>query len=326
MKIRLVNFYGNNNLTVPAHEGNIKDWFDIEFFDRQTTYDKANTVFIMNNYQYLENKPYIDKLIENGHKFVSENLCESSLIEEQFRNHPNVLHFYCANEEAEHNTNIHPIPMFFWYRESRSFRDYKQLIRLVNIDKKFVNKKFLLLMNLAKPFRDNIYNKFLPILDDAIYSYVGKNKHPPDDIPRDTFEWDRFINIDWYNHTEFSVVVETNISMSNDRIFITEKTMKPIALRHPFVSLSCPGTLRLLKKSGFETFENLFDESYDLSVYPNANIDSIYTQVKDYNHVGYDFLTQQKLEHNHNWFYNEQEITRRFTNDIVNPILEFVNG
>jgi len=87
-------------------------------------------------------------------------------------------------------------------------------------------------------------------------------------------------------------------------IFLTEKTMKPLALRHPYISLSCLNSVALLKESGFESYENLFDESYD-SIDPyTSRIDRVYNQVRSYTlfDTDYDTITKQKIEHNYNWF------------------------
>jgi hypothetical protein len=44
---------------------------------------------------------------------------------------------------------------------------------------------------------------------------------------------------------------------------ITEKTFKPIANYQPFIVLGNEGTLKYLKSLGYESFTEMFDESYD---------------------------------------------------------------
>ena len=101
---------------MPAHEGNIQDWFDIEFFDRQTTYDKANTVFIMNNYQYLQNKPYIDKLIEKERALplskerplALSNINPSIIPDPGFNNDKTDLFYFTrSSNEWDKNRRVH---------------------------------------------------------------------------------------------------------------------------------------------------------------------------------------------------------------------------
>ena len=61
--------------------------------------------------------------------------------------------------------------------------------------------------------------------------------------------------------------------------------------------------------------------------YP-TRIDHVYNQVKSYIlfDTEYDTITKQKIEHNYNLFFNEQEVNRRYKLDVINPILEFINA
>ncbi len=60
-----------------------------------------------------------------------------------------------------------------------------------------------------------------------------------------------------------TVVSEAQYNDSQKSIFLSEKTFKPIACSHPFQILGAKGSLKELRKLGYLTFENLFDESYD---------------------------------------------------------------
>lgn len=71
-----------------------------------------------------------------------------------------------------------------------------------------------------------------------------------------------FQNLSWYDNTVFSLVTETTVE--KDTLFLTEKIYKPIMIGHPFVVWGNPGTLEFLKSEGYQTFPELFDESYDL--------------------------------------------------------------
>jgi len=69
-----------------------------------------------------------------------------------------------------------------------------------------------------------------------------------------------------YNHEDYtktncSIVLQT---VFDNRIHLTEKTLRPIACGHPFMILSGPGTLKYLRTYGFKTFHPFIDESYDL--------------------------------------------------------------
>ena len=67
-----------------------------------------------------------------------------------------------------------------------------------------------------------------------------------------------------FTETYFSFVTET-VFDSNPAapLFITEKTYMPFVNYHPFIITSGPGCLSYLREQGYETFPELFDESYD---------------------------------------------------------------
>lgn len=46
-------------------------------------------------------------------------------------------------------------------------------------------------------------------------------------------------------------------------VAFTEKTFKPIAMKHPFILAGVPGSLKLLRTLGYKTFAPFIDESYD---------------------------------------------------------------
>lgn len=64
-----------------------------------------------------------------------------------------------------------------------------------------------------------------------------------------------------FSDTWFSLISETEYD--NESLFLTEKTWKPIANWHPFVIWGNPGSLHYLRSRGYETFPEIFNESYD---------------------------------------------------------------
>lgn len=69
---------------------------------------------------------------------------------------------------------------------------------------------------------------------------------------------------EFYIDTYFSLITETEIS--DKTLFITEKTAKALTWMHPFIILGNPYSLRYLKSLGYQTFPEIFDESYDEEV------------------------------------------------------------
>ena len=70
--------------------------------------------------------------------------------------------------------------------------------------------------------------------------------------------------ISCYENTYFELASETLGAIDgDDSFYFTEKTLKPIAMGHPFIMLSTKHFLKNLKGLGFKTFGDFIDESYD---------------------------------------------------------------
>jgi hypothetical protein len=81
-----------------------------------------------------------------------------------------------------------------------------------------------------------------------------------------------------YEETYFTIVGETNAEAQY--LFITEKTLKPIMNLHPFFIVGNPYTIKYLKKLGFNTFSDFWDESYDEQPNFKLRCEMIVTEVK----------------------------------------------
>jgi hypothetical protein len=81
-----------------------------------------------------------------------------------------------------------------------------------------------------------------------------------------------------YEATDVEVVLET--IFSDQRIHLTEKTLRPIACQQPFILVSSAGSLEYLKSYGFKTFSEIWDESYDQIQDPVQRLESIATLMK----------------------------------------------
>ncbi len=65
-----------------------------------------------------------------------------------------------------------------------------------------------------------------------------------------------------YESSYFSIVTESDVS-NGALVRFTEKSIKPLLMLHPMIVVGNPGTLALLRELGFQTFPELFDETYD---------------------------------------------------------------
>lgn len=91
---------------------------------------------------------------------------------------------------------------------------------------------------------------------------------------------------------------------------ITEKTFKPIVMQQPYIIVSCRGSLEYLRKYGFRTFHEFWDEGYD-DHDDDTRIMRIGKLLGDLNNLSLSEKTQlQKhlapvVEHNFRWFYSQ---------------------
>ena len=82
-------------------------------------------------------------------------------------------------------------------------------------------------------------------------------------VPTNTFSSGASADYDYadFVSTQISVVLET--VFDDNRIHLTEKTLRPIACGHPFMLAAGPGALDYIRSYGFKTFAPWIDESYD---------------------------------------------------------------
>jgi len=81
-----------------------------------------------------------------------------------------------------------------------------------------------------------------------------------------------------YNNSDYSkiaieVVLET--LFDDDRLHLTEKTLRPIACGQPFILMATHGSLQYLRDYGFRTFNGLIDETYDTIADPRQRLDAV---------------------------------------------------
>jgi hypothetical protein len=284
----------------------------IDGYDPANNYDIQSTLIVIHP---LRKSEYHQQILDSGIKIVIDSLYEPT--------------YYCRDNYPElTNALILSNNNWFWYRESILNQIIPEVIEYVpKRTYKFIS---LMPMNIERAHRDRLLDAMHPFLDSFIWSYANKtglNRHLPNDIRFDNgaIYNDRHFDPEWYNTTCFSLVAETAVELPDQSMFITEKTFKPIAFRHPFMIFGLPLTLKYLKSQGFETFENLFDESYDSEIDELKRLAIIKNNVEQYKNIPYDSITEQKILHNYNHFYNTDLIKKRIRNEICEPLINYVN-
>jgi hypothetical protein len=124
------------------------------------------------------------------------------------------------------------------------------------------------------------------------------------------------------------VYVPTETVYFGNRLHITEKTFKAIALEMPFVLVAPAGSLAYLREYGFKTFSDVFDESYDLETNDIARIEKVTNLLKELDQLSPERrleIHQQCLpivEHNYNHFFNGG-LTDVLWKELVDMLNEF---
>ena len=214
---------------------------------------------------------------------------------------------------------------FLWYNEALSniVRGYNTLY---TPNKNFA-KKFLMPIGTKRPWRDHVVNRLGPYLEDAHWSYVRRGVTLPGETIATKKYDQRYFNPMWYDDTCFGVVVE---SYNGQRlipevpVFVTEKTFKPISGLQPFMVIGGAGILEYLRSQGFETYDNIFDETYDTETNFDKKLDIIIENIQRYNKGPYGTKTLKKIKHNFNLFYDINRIHCGIFKDIVEPIVKFI--
>jgi hypothetical protein len=97
----------------------------------------------------------------------------------------------------------------------------------------------------------------------------------------------------FYHSSYFSVVSETTFRTDNparNSRFITEKTYKAILMRHPFILVTIPKSLEVLKKLGYKTFSPWINENYDLEMDDNKRMMMIVDEIERLSNLNDDEL------------------------------------
>ncbi len=197
------------------------------------------------------------------------------------------------------------------------------------------NKKydFLYLNKYPRSHRTKLYHKLYDkgILHNSLYTLWPSKKLPVEyELP-----WakeypfrgmDQDIYEKPYNDTACSIVSETN---DNDHeVFMTEKIWKPIIAQQFFVVHGNYLYLQKLKEMGFKTFNNYFEEAYDLDRDPNIRIDTIVDvcdRLRDAPWQDMYLQSQALRKYNFNHFFNREKLSLEI-NKTLNLFLEFADS
>lgn len=224
-------------------------------------------------------------------------------------------------------------PYWYWIIDQISFLNYNYN----NYTRLPTNQhKFFMQMSLQRPDRDQLWKLIQPIRHLGLYSYKSQGIHLPNDVdPDSVHNWQRYMNWEWINSCATTLVVESNIDdnyhgisiTENNNLFLCEKTYKPLAYGHAFLLASTRNNLQQVREQGFETFPELWDESYDSLWDYQDRVRAIVEIIKRFDAASLDNpVVQQKIQHNRDRFFNKDLTAKYLLETIVQPVIDFANA
>jgi len=128
----------------------------------------------------------------------------------------------------------------------------------------------------------------------------------------------------FYQNSFMSVLTES--SAVGPGCYISEVVFKAIVFMHPFMIIGQPRTLEVLREWGFDTFDDVFDNSYDLEDDMFKRIEMVLQQMEIINQLSPEELKEKTLELKDRLVYNKnryfstefKEITKSYFEDVYN--------
>ncbi len=295
--------------------------YDLDSYDRRFAMidSRQANVRVKDNPDFnVELKRRCELLHSQGFVFIKADPWESQDNIKQIVQYPEI--------EIEHIKWTGGVS-WFWYYMYDKHKNNK-----FNFD--HTNKKydFLYLNKEPRAHRKKLYNKLFDngILENSLHTCWPDRKLPAEyelpwaqDYPR--YGMDQDIYEKPYNDTACSIVSETN---DNDyEVFMTEKIWKPIIAQQLFVVHGNYLYLQKLRDMGFRTFNNYFEEAYDLDRDPDMRINTIVDVCDRLRDAPWqDIYLQSKAlrEYNYNNFFNKEKLSLAI-NDTLNLFLEFAD-
>lgn len=184
------------------------------------------------------------------------------------------------------------------------------------------------IQNIFNELKDTQVKWFLPNLGQEVTEILDKNLHlfpinlnwKEDEIfPHHGVKGELY----FYNDSYFSIVTETKffrdipehyVDAQLDCYFMSEKIIKPIIAKHPFMIMSRPYFLEVLKEIGYKTFHPFINEEYDSIEDDEKRLQKIIEETLRL----CNFTNEQWLE----WQHNIKDIVEHNFNHLLKRSLE----
>lgn len=313
-----------------------KNYVDIELHVSGCIYP-ADTVFMYD--LYVSNFDDISTRLDQGYRIIMNHANEhyiythhAELLSLSQRVGKQICWIISGVQPARADFEIVATPYWYWIMDQANFAsgDLHTVEYYPN-----GSADFLCTMNLRRHERDQLYTALKQHSRPGLLSYRDMNVFIPNDIAMS--DWQRRINRNWLHQSYYTIVPEsyvkdydyrTGIAITerNDE-FVSEKTLKPLAAQHPFLLVSTRGNLQHVRDLGFETFPELFDESYDLHFKWQQRIAAVLEQVQKFNPNDIkNPRVREKLRHNQHRFFDRNLTDHFFKTTVAEPVVKWINA
>ena len=313
-----------------------KNYLDIEPFESGCIYP-TDTVFMYDI--YLSDFSDIATHLERGHRVIVNYANEhyvhnsrSELLSLSQRVGKQICWIISGVQPAEAKFEIVSTPYWYWMADQENFThgDLHNTEYYPN-----GSADFLCTMSLSRQERDKLYTELKQHPRPGLLSYRDMNVFIPDDVI--DANWQRRVNRSWLQQTYYTIVAESYVKDYDYRTgiaiternneFMSEKTLKPLASQHPFLLVSTRGNLQHVRDLGFETFPELFDESYDLHFTWQQRMAAVLEQVQKFDPRAIENpRVREKLKYNQHRLFDRSLTDYFFKTTVAEPVIKWIHA
>ena len=316
------------------------EWQEINVFPGVYCNDQEPLNFdLYENYEFSDLNNTWDKIVKSLSMSLRKNLKNSTIY-----NKAMLLHSEQRSKNLAMYQQHQYIPIYYW-NHALLARDWFRYAEHMSI-KKMTTKKFLI-YNRAWSGTREYRLKFADLLIN--YNIVNDCQTSIGFTDQNTHYKDyKFTNTNWqpmhqlenyftanitssacsadfsiedYTDTDIEVVLET--LFDDDRLHLTEKSLRPIAGGQPFILTATHGSLKYLKSYGFKTFSDVIDESYDQIENPEKRLQAIVSLMKQITNWTDDEKNYKMIQLRQISEYNKQHFfSAKFLNQVINELKE----
>jgi hypothetical protein len=139
------------------------------------------------------------------------------------------------------------------------------------------------------------------------------------------FESDTFdTSVPFYQNSFMSVITESNAV--GPGCYISEAIFRPFVFMQPFLTIAQPRTLQVLREWGFDVFDDIFDNSYDLEPDMFKRTEMVIEQIQRFSQLTPEQLRkitldlEPRLLYNYNRYFGKEfkQLSARYFDNVIN--------